>query len=72
MYFAYMFGFISFIKLEEDSLQVPLYTKEVHQWKWNEASNFKEKLIVNLMFYFIKFLNFISKPLFFHLKKRGI
>ena len=66
-----MTGMLPFCKIEEDSLQIPLFTQDLYKWKMSSVSG-KEKFRVAIFYYFIRFLNLISPPLFSHLSKRGV
>lgn len=68
---AYFLGFAPFMKLDEDSLQIPVYSKEMERWALEKnppETHFKIKMFLK----FIKFINFACKPLIWHLKQRGI
>jgi len=63
---------LPFWYIPEDSLQIPLYTVEFEKWKASFAGSLKERFAVTFFHSMVKFLNFISPPLFYHLKKRGV
>lgn len=67
---AYLTGILPFLPIKEESLQLPLYTTEFHQWKRQSSPGDEWK--VDTFFRLVKFSNFIIKPLIWHLQKRGI
>jgi hypothetical protein len=67
---CYLTGLLPFYPIKEVSLQIPLYTTEFHEWKRQALPEQRRK--VDTFFNFVKFANFISKPLIWHLQQRGI
>jgi glycerophosphoryl diester phosphodiesterase len=49
-----------------------MFTDEFYEWKKSDAKNSTERFKVHAFFGLMKLLNMASKPLFAHLKKRGI
>lgn len=59
-----------FMPIKESSLQLPLYTTEFHEWKRQNSIGNEWK--VDAFFKFVKYSNYILKPLVWHLQRRGI
>jgi len=66
----YFTGLLPFVRVEDASLQIPLYTEEFHGWKRQALPGQEWK--VDCFFSLVKFSNWVAKPLIWHLKKRGI
>lgn len=69
--FAYMVGLAPFMKLNQNSLQIPVYSQEMEAWALDreiEQSHWKVKNFLRLL----KVVNFATRPLIWHLKERGI
>jgi hypothetical protein len=67
----YLTGLLPFFPIQDSSLQIPLYTQEFHDWK-KQAIPEKDHWKLSCFFGLVKFFNMISKPLIWHLQKRGI
>jgi hypothetical protein len=72
IYLTYMIGLLPFLNIEEDSMQIPLFTDDLFHWKHEDADTHSKKREVKIYYNSVKFLNFISKPLFWHLNRRGV
>lgn len=66
---AYFTGLLPFIKISETSLQLPLYTKDFHDWKKREWGDTYK---TSLFFMALKLLNYALRPMIWHLRKRGV
>jgi len=64
----YILGILPFVKLHHQSYSVPKYTVDFEKMKKRENPGDKFGLFILI----VRFLNAISGPLFYHLKKRGI
>ena len=66
---GYLFGYLPFMNIDFDTLQVPYYTEGLIKWKNIElGDNLKGKLFL----FFVRFWAYIADPLFIHLQNRGI
>jgi len=64
---CYMLGLLPFITLHHHSFSVPKYTYDFEKMKTRENNHKFDHMVT-----FIKFVNIISAPMYYHLKKRGI
>lgn len=48
LYLAYIVGLAPFIKIHEDSLQVPFFTQDFYQWKLLESPNAKARIGIHV------------------------
>jgi len=67
-YGLYITGLLPFFPIREDSIQVPKLSHDYFSWKMATEGGLKTKAFFSA----VKFINWISTPLFWHLEKRGI
>jgi len=67
-YALFVTGLLPFVPIREDSIQMPLINNDYYNWKLATEAGWT----VKTTFLILKFINFVSPPLFWHLNKRGI
>jgi len=67
-YFFFITGLLPFIPIRENSIQIPKLNNDYYNWKLATEAGYT----VKTLFLVIKFMNFVSPPLFWHLHQRGI
>lgn len=68
---AYFVGLAPFLPIQENSLQIPIYSKEYEQWNVDrtvESDKWKIRLYMRAM----NVVNVLMRPLMWHLRRRGI
>ena len=68
---GYFLGFLPFMNLKGSSVQVPVYSEEFVDWvklRFDKSEQWK----VTLAGQALRLMNFLGKPLIWHLKQRGI
>lgn len=67
----YFIGLAPFLPIPESSLQIPVYSTEFEEWNIKRTPQ-PDKWKVKLFMRTVKLLNLITRPLLWHLKRRGI
>ena len=68
---AFFLGYLPYIKINEVSLQIPLYSKDFYEWI-NSSTNGNSSFRLNAMFTIMKVFNYLLIPMVWHLRRRGI
>lgn len=68
IFLGYFFGFIPFLRIKEDSFEIPFYNTNFDQHK----KIFEDSWVTRIELFLLRVFWILAKPLLWHLERRGI